>query len=108
MTIWDHIIKVVDSTFDDLTYMMEYGVKLIPYFSTNFSNGHNYYLLSVEEEMLLTYNHRDVIRFNQSVKWTEEQLSNWKDCRKVSNNLWWFNNIDDVEKFKVLFLLKWV
>lgn len=108
MTIWNHIIKVVNSTIDDLTYMIEDGVKLIPYFSTNFSNGHYYYLFSVEEEMLLTYNHKDVVRFNQSVNWSAEQLVSWKDCRKVSNNLWYFDNIDDVEKFKVLFLLKWI
>lgn len=107
MSIWDHVVKDIDSSIDNLAYMMEYGVTLMPYVTVYNDNGHFYYMVSVESELMLNYNDKDAVRCTEAISWVTEQLSSWPGCHLLSANLWRINDIEDVEKFKILFLLKW-
>lgn len=46
-------------------------------------------------------------QFEQKLKWTDSQLSNWQLVKKLNDSTWQFSNKDDALKFKTLFNLKW-
>jgi hypothetical protein len=46
-------------------------------------------------------------KFDECVKWVEEQLKDWTDCKRMAWDMWDFKHRHDAEKFITLFHLSW-
>jgi hypothetical protein len=46
-------------------------------------------------------------KFDDYVFWTNEQLTGWKNVKRMYWDQWYFNTKKDAEKFVILFNLKW-
>ena len=70
-------------------------------------NSHWYRLQLVEktddDEPRMFYNQR----FDNCVKWTDEKLKDWPDCKRMAHDTWDFKHRKDAEKFITLFHLSW-
>lgn len=46
-------------------------------------------------------------RFDNCIRWTDEKLKDWPDCKRMSWDMWDFKHRSDAEKFITLFHLSW-
>jgi len=71
------------------------------------ANGPNYwYRLQLVEESDDNRNWYNQ-KFEDCVKWTDNKLKDWPDCKRMAHDMWDFKNRKDAEKFITLFHLSW-
>lgn len=46
-------------------------------------------------------------QFEDSVRWADEKLENWPDCKRMAFDMWDFKHRKDAEKFITFFHLSW-
>lgn len=47
-------------------------------------------------------------KLEDCVRWTDEKLKDWPNCKRMAWNIWDFKHRQDAEKFITLFHLSWV
>lgn len=108
---WMHMIYQVCPTYDDLKYMMNNFPKI----KIVIEGKRNSWNLSVVENRSDfghdeggSYSYQpDNPNYDFIVNWSEQELSTWKNCRRIAWNMWQFKYKQDAEKFSTLFYLKW-
>jgi hypothetical protein len=95
-------------TYDDLKFSMEKGPSFKPVL---IKNKRNQWILIFEAKWYhdsgASYSLESDSIKDFMIKWTEEELIKWKDCRRIAWDMWQFKYKRDAEKFITLFHLIW-
>jgi len=99
---WQHMLLSIVPEYEELKLVME--------------RGHNFFINSKPQDdgtwLCGIDSHTQCIDYpgelNNVVNWTTAQLKNFPDCEQINWNLWLFKTTSALEKFKSLFILKWM
>ena len=95
------------TALDDLqAVMFKWSERLSVIKPTLHRRNNHWYRLQFVEEMFDDSSHQTK-KFNDCIVWTEEQLKNWSNCKRMAYDMWDFKHRKDAEKFITLFHLSW-
>ena len=104
---WSSMLYQLCPTYDDLKFSMEKGPTIKPILEKK----SNRWILTFQEKWYHdsggSYTTGHVSVLDNIVEWSEKELINWKDTRRIAWNMWQFKYKRDAEKFIVFYNLKW-
>ena len=104
---WTHVLQALHPDYDKLAEIMKHG----PIIKCELSKKGKYTVLQLVEHY-----HYDQARLfhldskettEDHVSWAVEQLSEWKDVKRMAWDQWHFKYKKDADKFITLFNLRW-
>lgn len=104
---WHHILNSLGPDYEKCFNAVMKG----PQYQCTLVKKGRYTVLSLRECWEIDNAFHDTIdkhkEYDDYVNWTDEQLSTWKDVRRMAWDQWYFNRRQDAEKFITLFNLRW-
>ena len=102
---WLDMLKQIEPEYSSLQYILENG----PEFIAETSKRGKYWVLTIKEKEydFIFYGSNDVEKSQKIIDWTEQQLSSWPNVKRMAYDQWYFKLKKDIEKFTILFNLKW-
>jgi hypothetical protein len=67
----------------------------------------NWWRIQLVEETDEEYVKHPGLTFDHCVKFVEEKLKDWPNCKRMAHDMWDFKHRKDAEKFITLFHLSW-
>lgn len=67
----------------------------------------NWWRIQLVEEIDEEYVKHPGLTFDYCVKFVEEKLKDWPNCKRMAHDMWDFEHRKDAEKFITLFHLSW-
>lgn len=104
---WTHALTAFMPDYDRLLQAMNDGPKV----RCDLTYLDKLTMLQISEywdDGIETYDvSEDSIMYDDYIEWAEQQLSTWKNVKRMAWDQWYFTSRQDAEKFITLFNLKW-
>ena len=95
---WIHVLQQLEPLYFKWKDILEQGSKV----HANLIRKGRQWCIVLNEEPITNFG-----RLDERVEWTDNQLKDWSNVKRMSHDMWYFKHKHDAEKFQTLYNLKW-